>query len=939
MNFISLRQSTLFELGWVLVHSVWIGGLVAVLAALTSRSMERASAHAKYCVLLAALFSIPVLSIAFQFVQFNEPVIDVTSTRPLESTRESGVDSLAEEVVLEPVNSNFESNSVSTASVGEELKIESPHKWDAYLPAVSLAWLVGVFVMALRLVVGWCMLQRRLLSCSCAVSELTQQAVNSARRKMKLHRSVAIRESVAALVPMTFNVLRPIVLLPVGIATNLSAQELEAILLHELAHIRRHDYLFNWLQVVVETLMFYHPAVWWLSHRIRCERENACDDVVMQLIESRNVYARALTKVAANSKCEQMTLNLAADGGLFSQRIRRIIGLPAERASFGTPPLGVGGLLTIAAVVAVLMSTWSDTPAEQAAGPSANATFPIADDGSIENPADEISLSLETAPPKLIQLVDEDGKPIAASVVLRIYYRSNSWMERKFIVDSPGRINVTDFIATERAVFAVQVIARNASLKRVAFFRTEDIESLSDTPTEVTLQPEASLVGRIVDAETQEPIPEATIRLNVNYTSTTGQGVANFTTDKEGRFQFEQLVTGMTYSIGADANNYTESNSINTKFQAESGEQHEIEMELEPKIPASTMTLAPVSVPQTKELSADARFEFLVKAFDAANKAYRAAVDDTKSPAAVRRIVELREPTPAYSDAIAELAEANRDSELELKALLWLVQRSEVVGSSRSIRPDRTQAATRLMAAYAARPEIADEVSGVIHASPDPYATAMELMKSPHREVRGRAFLTGAELVVNKLQDQYRGDSELLRERAVELFQTVIDDYADIEHWRHETIGKHAAIQLFRLERIQIGEQAPEVEGSDLDGRPMKLSDFQGQVVVIHHWHSGINYFYGIKEIADRFQSSDVVILGVNTDDDAKAAIAELDKTGVTLRSWHDPDEKLHSKWSSSIPRSFVVDRDGTFVYTGQNVSNQPLLDVVADAVEKVESR
>src|SRR5258708_40140426 len=113
-------------------------------------------------------------------------------------------------------------------------------------------------------------------------------------RRVRCAGRVTLRvcEKVAA--PSVVGWLRPVVLVPASALTGLTAAQLEALLLHELAHVRRHDYLVNLIQTGVETLLFYHPAVWWVSRRIRQERENCCDDLAAQLCGSAVAYPRAL---------------------------------------------------------------------------------------------------------------------------------------------------------------------------------------------------------------------------------------------------------------------------------------------------------------------------------------------------------------------------------------------------------------------------------------------------------------------------------------------------------------------------------------------------------------------------------------------------------------------------------------------------------------------
>jgi peptidoglycan/xylan/chitin deacetylase (PgdA/CDA1 family) len=163
-----------------------------------------------------------------------------------------------------------------------------------------------------------------------------------ARLSGQLRVSRPVRLCVSALVevPAVIGWLRPVILVPASALTGLSAPQLEALLAHELAHIRRHDYLVNLLQSVVETLLFYHPAVWWLSGRVRIEREHACDDLAVRTTGDVLVYARALTtletlrgqKVNARS-----TLAVAANGGSLMQRIQRLI--KTQPAAQGHSPL------------------------------------------------------------------------------------------------------------------------------------------------------------------------------------------------------------------------------------------------------------------------------------------------------------------------------------------------------------------------------------------------------------------------------------------------------------------------------------------------------------------------------------------------------------------------------------------------------------------------
>ena len=136
-------------------------------------------------------------------------------------------------------------------------------------------------------------------------------------------------ESAAVTVPTLVGWVRPVVLLPAAALSGLTPEQLEAILAHELAHVRRHDYLVNLLQSLVETLLFYHPAVWWVSAEVRAEREHCCDDLAVAVCGDRLVYVSALAELTS---MERRAFALAATDGSLLDRVRRILGRPVERA-------------------------------------------------------------------------------------------------------------------------------------------------------------------------------------------------------------------------------------------------------------------------------------------------------------------------------------------------------------------------------------------------------------------------------------------------------------------------------------------------------------------------------------------------------------------------------------------------------------------------------
>jgi HEAT repeat protein len=163
-------------------------------------------------------------------------------------------------------------------------------------------------------------------------------------------RPVLLLESALVRVPTVIGWLRPFILLPVGALTGLTTRQLEAIIAHELAHIRRHDYLINLLQAVVETLLFYHPAVWWVSRRIRQEREHCCDDLAVAVCGDPLIYARALLEME-QLRAAGPQLAMAANGGLLMNRIQRLVGAQTPHTNrFSGLFAGVIALTTLVSV-------------------------------------------------------------------------------------------------------------------------------------------------------------------------------------------------------------------------------------------------------------------------------------------------------------------------------------------------------------------------------------------------------------------------------------------------------------------------------------------------------------------------------------------------------------------------------------------------------------
>ena len=211
--------------------------------------------------------------------------------------------------------------------------------------ALALLWLMGVGAMLVHRFGGWHVLvalERRTFQ---PLPDDWRQRVEALRRGLGIARHVAVRLSTEVLTPFTARLLRPVVWLPLSLLTQLPRAQVEALLAHELAHIARLDWLWNGVQCVVEALLFFHPAAWWLGRRIRTEREHACDDRAVAVCGDAIALAEALVHLE-RQRSSVPRLVLAAQGGSLMNRITRLLAETSPRSRWATR---IGAAVVLAA--------------------------------------------------------------------------------------------------------------------------------------------------------------------------------------------------------------------------------------------------------------------------------------------------------------------------------------------------------------------------------------------------------------------------------------------------------------------------------------------------------------------------------------------------------------------------------------------------------------
>src|SRR6185503_17877995 len=324
------RQPFTMALGWALVHFLWQGAVIALLLGLANFVFRRASANLRYvfaCVAMLLMLAASITTLVWLGVSPQ-----AGSAGPF-----GAFDS-----TLRP--SGISGATPTTLPVGAPvLKFE---QWlDQHLAALVWFWLAGVTLLSLRTAGGWIVAQRLKRIRAYPAAAMWQQRLVNLSAHLNIRRMVTLRESALARTPTVIGWLRPVILLPTSALAGLTPEMMEAVLAHELAHIRRHDYLLNMLQTAVETLLFYHPAVWWVGARIRQERENCCDDLAVNACGNAITYARALTELE-ELRGGYPQLALAATGGSLLSRVRRLLGArqPAARVPSTWLALVVAGL-------------------------------------------------------------------------------------------------------------------------------------------------------------------------------------------------------------------------------------------------------------------------------------------------------------------------------------------------------------------------------------------------------------------------------------------------------------------------------------------------------------------------------------------------------------------------------------------------------------------
>ncbi|MBC8357137.1 MAG: redoxin domain-containing protein [Planctomycetes bacterium] len=417
-----LDDSFSLRLAQTLVHFLWQGSLVAILAFTLDCLIRRGSAQSRYLLnvvaMLAMLTCLPITfvllgahsesseSVALNreserlgrtdeasnvltangFTEISEALIaDRSIPERNQSSRQVRAETdVAEAAVLLEGGSTANSNRNVPITSANELEQVRRSLLPAIAPYITIAYLTCVLAMIVRLASGvWGGHKLRRAAVAINDIELPDRIARQAKRiGLRVAPAIAYCEQIS--VPVVVGIARPMILLPASLASGLSPDQLETLITHELAHLRRYDPLMNLLQRVVEAVIFFHPAVWYISRRIDVERENASDDIVLAAGWERVHYADALVRMAELSSLLRrgeptpQAAALAASGGNQSDFKRRVIRLlDREPSNVRLTRAGWTTFLVVlvaAVITPMILQTWAQQASAGAGDENASTT-------------------------------------------------------------------------------------------------------------------------------------------------------------------------------------------------------------------------------------------------------------------------------------------------------------------------------------------------------------------------------------------------------------------------------------------------------------------------------------------------------------------------------------------------------------------------------------
>jgi len=351
-----LNESIVNAFGWTIFHILWQGTFIAMFTGLLLRFINRKSSQLRYVISLCSLFVIVGLSV-FNFVNNYEDKSHALNQNLVVSNET--VNSLELPV---KVFSNLDTK-ISETGILKSV-FNGIDNLSGYFPLIVSLWFIGVGIFLIKFVFSYLYSSRLRTVGIIDIQDEWLQKFNKIRNNLHVKKIVRFIESTLIKVPIVLGYLKPIVIIPAEMLSGIPTNQIEAIIAHELAHIRRNDYIINVIQTIIETVFFFHPAVWYLSSKIRNERENCCDDIALTVCDGSLVYAKALVSIQDLS-LEKHYAAVAFSGRKkhLLNRIKRMIMKPKGKSNF-TDKI-IAATIILSAIVALSFTYGAEYPSEK----------------------------------------------------------------------------------------------------------------------------------------------------------------------------------------------------------------------------------------------------------------------------------------------------------------------------------------------------------------------------------------------------------------------------------------------------------------------------------------------------------------------------------------------------------------------------------------------
>ncbi len=327
MNFLSniVPENLISAFGWMILHSIWQGALVAVLLSILLLFLNKKSAQLRYLVTVGALLLLTAMTIR-TFVDHYNILNNPYSKKTLiqDTINQTQNNPITNNIITNNVLTN---NTITNDNFIAQITQGFTLYFNQHIPVIVTFYLLGILFFALKLMGGFLYSQRLKHYRTNHADEVYSNIVTRFIEQLNIKQKVKLLESALVKVPVTIGYLKPVILFPIGLLSGMSYTQVEAVIVHELAHIKRADYLINFFQSIIEVIFFYHPAVWWISSRIRDERENICDDISLQAIKHPAELAKALLCLNQyQSDRYSLAMSALGNNNHLIRRIKRMTG-------------------------------------------------------------------------------------------------------------------------------------------------------------------------------------------------------------------------------------------------------------------------------------------------------------------------------------------------------------------------------------------------------------------------------------------------------------------------------------------------------------------------------------------------------------------------------------------------------------------------------------